>query len=65
MAEEKPKWYINKTKYSAEYNKHNLKRYEMKVNKKLEIELYDFMEKIPNKSEYLKQLVLLDMKKKQ
>ena len=64
MAEEKkPQWYQNKVKYINEYNKQNIKRYELKVNKKLEADLFEYMEKIPNKSEYLKTLVLNDMNK--
>lgn len=64
MAEEKkPQWYQNKVKYINEYNKQNIKRYELKVNKKLEADLFEHMEKIPNKSEYLKTLVLNDMNK--
>lgn len=61
MQNDKPNWLKNKAKYNAEYNKQNIKRYELKVNKKLEADLFDYMERVPNKSEYLKTLVLNDM----
>lgn len=49
---------------SAKYIKSTQRQYLLKVNKKTETELYEWMESIENRQGYLKELVLADMKAK-
>lgn len=51
-------------KASAKYVKENQRQIMLKVNKKTEPELYEWMENIDNKQGYLKGLVLADIKAK-
>lgn len=52
-------------KASAKYVKENVREIKLKVNKRTETALYEWMESIENKQGYLKELVLADMKAKQ
>lgn len=50
-------------KASAKYVKENQRQIMLKVNKKTEPELYEWMEPIENKQGYIKSLILADMEK--
>jgi hypothetical protein len=62
--QKKPIWYENKIKRNAEYNKNNTVRLEIKINKNTEAEILQHLEQIPNKSGYIKNLIIFDMQKK-
>jgi hypothetical protein len=62
--QKKPIWYENKIKRNAEYNKNNTVRLEIKINKNTEAEILQHLEQIPNKSGYIKNLIIIDMQKK-
>lgn len=64
MEQKKPVWYENKIKRNTEYNKNNTVRLEIKINRNTEAEILTHLEQIPNKSGYVKQLILEDMEKK-
>jgi hypothetical protein len=62
--QKKPVWYENKIKRNAEYNKNNTVRLEIKINRNTEAEILEHLEQIPNKSGYIKQLIIEDIAKK-
>lgn len=45
------------SKATAKYKTQNVKRYALEVNKTTEKDLYDEIERQPNKSKYLKDLI--------
>lgn len=44
------------------WEKENLRQYTVKVNKNTERDVYEFLEKIPNKRAYIIELIRKDMK---
>jgi hypothetical protein len=60
----KPVWYENKIKRNSEYNKQNMKQVKIAFNIKTEAEILQHLEQIPNKSGYIKQLIIEDIAKK-
>lgn len=64
MAENMPKWKENKIKYKDNYEKENVVRLQVKLNRNTEYDLIDFLETKENKQGYIKQLIRDDMAKK-
>lgn len=65
MEEQKrPAWYENKIKRNAEYNKKNLFRVEIKLNKNTDIEIIEHLAQFTSKTAYIKALIIEDMQKK-
>ena len=56
------KAYKNKKVYNREYNKLNCKQFKVTLNKKTDDDVIRFLEKQPNKSMYIKNLIRNDMK---
>lgn len=54
----------NQLNYIKEYNKNNYVVVRVQVNKKTEPEMLEHLEKVGNKTGYIKGLILEDMKKK-
>lgn len=50
-------------KASAKYNKMNTKNFPIKVNKKTEKDIYDYLEKIGNVNGYIKNLIKEDIER--
>lgn len=49
--------------YMTEYVKDTYKRMEIKFNKETEKKLIKYLEKQPNKNQYIKELIIKDMEK--
>ena len=64
MAELTKTWQINKRKYSLEYQKNNYNTVVLHFNRKYEGEIIEWLESTPNKTEFIKQLIEQDMKKR-
>lgn len=60
----KPLWYENKMKRNAQYNKDFMKQVKIAFNTVTESEIIDFLDQQPNKSGYIKRLIIEDMQKK-
>ena len=61
MAEEKKTWEGNKRKYTLDYQKQNYASLVLHFNRKYEKELIDALDKLPNKNQYVKNLILKDL----
>ena len=59
MAEKKT-WEINKLKYSLDYQKQNYAALVLHFNRKYEGDIIQALDKLPNKSKYIKELILND-----
>lgn len=53
----------HKAKYDSNYIKNNVKTYLISFNKKYNADLIRYLDSLPNKTEYIKNLILDDMKK--
>jgi hypothetical protein len=60
----KPLWYENKIKRNSQYNKDFMKQVKIAFNTVTESDLIDYLEQQPNKSGYIKTLIIEDMQKK-
>ena len=56
------KAYKNKVAYNQKYNMNNCKQITLMLNKKTDIDVIEHLEKQPNKSMYIKNLIRNDMK---
>ena len=63
MAEKKT-WEINKRKYSLGYQKENYATLVLHFNRKYESDVIEALDKLPNKTKYIKELILKDLGKK-
>jgi hypothetical protein len=61
--QKKPIWYENKIKRNIEYEKKNVVKVLVKINKNTESEILKHLEQQPNKQGYIKQLILNDIQK--
>ena len=61
---ERKQWEINKRKYNIDYQKNNLLRIELKINRNTEKELINHLEQFDSKTAYIKNLIIEDMQKK-
>ena len=61
MTEKEYKTSEAQRKASAKYKKANIKNYNFQINRTTEKDLLDHMEKQPNKSDYIKNLIREDM----
>lgn len=52
-----------KSEYIVQYTKTNIRRFEIKLSKKYDKEVIDWLESQPNVNQYIKNLVSKDMKK--
>lgn len=58
-----PQWVLNKYKRDVEYQKKFVKQLKINLYRNTEQELIQYIESLPNKSEYIKNLIKKDMKK--
>lgn len=58
-----PQWVLNKYKRDVEYQKKFVKQLKVKLYRNTEQDIIDYIESIPNKSGYIKELIKKDMKK--
>lgn len=61
---EQPKWMQNKLAYDRKYAKENLKQIIFVCNRNADADIIAFLEELPNKSEYIKNLIRNDMNEK-
>lgn len=61
MAENMPKWKENKIKYKDQYEKDNVVRIQVKLNRNTEADLISFLDTKDNKQGYIKALIKADM----
>ena len=52
----------NQSKNSIKYDKENTKRVYIKLNKNTDKDILDYLDSIPNKQGYIKELIRKDMK---
>ena len=55
---------MGQTEYLAKYEKENLRQIRLKINRKTELELLEWIEKQDNIQGYIKRLILEDMERK-
>lgn len=55
--------YKNKLTYIREFNKTKTKRYTFTFNKVNDKEIIEHLDNVPNKNDYIRQLILEDMQK--
>lgn len=62
----RPQWYINKLERDKEYIKESMKRLELKFNQNVaeDVEMYDYLSALDNKTAYIKALIQADMNKR-
>lgn len=53
----------SRSAYMVQYTKDTYKKYEVKFNKETEKKLIKYLEKQPNKNQYIKELIIEDMEK--
>ena len=63
MPKEKKEKKFNKAEYDSIYEKNNCLRFSVKFNKKTDKEVVNKFESVPNKIDYIRQLVLDDIAK--
>ena len=61
---DRKQWEVNKRKYDIDYQKKNLLRIELKINRNTEQELIQHLEQFESKTAYIKNLIIEDMQKK-
>jgi len=52
---------FNKAEYDSNYEKNNCLRFSVKLNKRTDKDVVDKFESVPNKIDYIRQLVLKDI----
>ncbi len=63
MADKVPKWKVNKRNYINKYNKENMKDMILHLSKKNDADIIQYLDIVPNKNGYIKQLIREDMKR--
>lgn len=63
MEGEKKTWEINKRRYSLAYQSKNYATVVLHFNRKYEMDVIEALDKLPNKTKYIKDLILKDLGK--
>lgn len=55
--------YENKKKYNAAYDKANCRQFLLALNKRTDAVIIKKLDEVPNKTDYIRQLILKDLEK--